>query len=243
MKLEIKGLKKSYGTHTALEPLNLTVSDCQALVLLGPSGSGKSTLLRLIAGLQYPDEGSIVIDDEPIIFEEKQLLKHRRKLGVVFQSWNLFPHLTALENIVLPLHHVQGLSLEEAEQRGFELLKRFELDSHAHKKPYTLSGGQAQRVAIIRAVAGHPKMLLMDEPTSALDPFMTYEVLELILELKREEHNLILATHHFSFAKKLADHALFLADGKLQETGAADEVFERPHSALAKRYLKTILSY
>lgn len=243
MRLELNGLKMRYGKQLAIAPFHVIVPECQMLVLIGPSGGGKSTLLKLIGGLEYPESGSIEIDGEPVIFEEKALIAHRRNLGIVFQSWNLFPHLTALENIVLSLHRVKGLSVQEAEAVSMELLRRFELDKHAHKKPFELSGGQSQRVALIRAVAGQPKMLLMDEPTSALDPLMTAEVLELILELKKEGRNLILSTHHLTFAKRVADRVLFLAEGKVLEQGTPDEVFNHPTSPLAKHFMETILTY
>lgn len=243
MKLEIKNLRKHFGIHKALGTLNLDVPECQTLVLIGPSGSGKSTLLRLLAGLTYPDSGTITIDQVPITFEERALRKYRRGIGVVFQSWNLFPHLTALENIVLPLNKVQGFTLKEAEERSYDLLKRFSLDSHAHKKPYALSGGQVQRVALIRAIAAHPKLLLLDEPTSALDPLMTAEVLELILELKNEGKNIILATHHINFARRLADQAIFLYEGRLLEHGPMKDVLENPKTHLAKKYMASVIEY
>ncbi len=243
MKLEIHQLTKKFGTQRAISSLDLNLPEFHTLALIGPSGGGKSTLLRLIAGLEHPDSGWIAFDDAPIVFEETALLKHRRKLGIVFQSWNLFPHLTALENICLPLFRVHGLSREEAEARSFELLKRFELDKHAHKKPFALSGGQAQRVALIRAVAPQPKILLLDEPTSALDPLMSAEVLELVLELKVEGRHFILATHHLNFAKKIADWIVFIAEGNVLESGAPSQVFDHPRSTLAKQYMTKVLAY
>lgn len=243
MKVDIEGLTKTYGKHKAIASVNLQVPTCKTIVLIGPSGSGKSTLLRLMAGLEYPDSGTISFDDQPIVFQEKELIKHRRTLGIVFQSWNLFPHLTALENIILPLHRVQGISIDEAKSRGLELLKRFQLDKHADKRPFELSGGQVQRVALIRAVAGQPRMLMLDEPTSALDPLMTAEVLDLILELKNEGRDLVLTTHHLHFARGIADRVLFLAEGKVLEHGTANEVFEQPRSDLAKQYMRIVMSY
>jgi polar amino acid transport system ATP-binding protein len=242
MKLEINDLIKKYGNQQAIAVKDLNV-DCNTLVFLGPSGSGKSTLLRLIAGLCYPDSGTIFIDGRQIIFEEKELLKYRRTLGVVFQSWNLFPHLTALENIILPLHYVHSLSKEEATAISVDLLKRFDLEKHAHKKPYALSGGQAQRVALIRAIAVKPNLLLFDEPTSALDPLMSAEVLELIFELKNENQNLILVTHHLQFAKRIADQVLFISQGIVIENGSVEEVFEHPKSEQAKEYMAKVLAY
>lgn len=243
MKLEITGLQKRFGNHLALSLPRLTVPQCQTLVVIGPSGSGKSTFLRLIAGLERPDTGQIVLDDAPIGSDERTLLIHRRSLGIVFQSWNLFPHLTALENIVLPLYRVHKLTLAEAEERGLSLLQRFGLDKHAHKKPFALSGGQVQRVALIRAVAGQPKMLLLDEPTSALDPLMTVEVLDLILELKNEGMDIVLVTHHMHFAERVAEQVLFIAEGKVLEEGPVEELFQNPIDPLVKQYMKTVLAY
>lgn len=243
MKLEIHQLVKKFGSHEAISGITLSLSEFQTLVLIGPSGSGKSTLLRLMAGLEYPDCGSIAFDNKKIEFEEKALRHYRSGLGIVFQSWNLFPHLTALENIVLPLHHVHGLRHEDAEEQSLALLKRFDMEQHAQKKPFALSGGQAQRVALIRAVAGQPQMLMLDEPTSALDPLMTAEVLELILELKREQRNLILVTHHLHFARKIADQILFISEGKAIEQGSVYQVFDNPHSPLVKQYMAKVLAF
>jgi polar amino acid transport system ATP-binding protein len=241
MNLEIHQLKKHFGKQQAIGIDHLSVKDCQTLVFIGPSGGGKSTLLKMIAGLHYPDSGTIAVDGQKIIYEEKDLLLYRRNIGVVFQSWNLFPHLTALENIVLPLQQVHGQSREEAEATGLKLLKQFGLDKHADKKPYALSGGQVQRVALIRAIAIHPKLLLLDEPTSALDPLMTAEVLDLILELKNEQRDLILVTHHLQFAKRIADRVLYISEGRVLENGTVDQVFENPASQEAKNYMSKVL--
>lgn len=243
MKLEINDLTKTYGTHRAIDSVTLDLPRCQTLVLLGPSGGGKSTLLRLMEGLEVPDQGWIAFGGQKIVYEEDALREYRKSLGIVFQSWNLFPHMTALDNIVLPLYRVHGLSLEESKERSLELLRRFELDKHADKKPYALSGGQVQRIALIRAVACQPKMLMLDEPTSALDPLMTAEVLDLILELKKEKQNLVLVTHQLQFAKKIADWVIFIDQGKVLESGVAAKVFEDPSSALAKHYMSKILAY
>lgn len=243
MKLEINQLVKRFGAQKAISIDHLKIDQCSTLAILGPSGGGKSTLLRMLAGLVFPDSGTIQINDQPLIFEEKELIKYRKSIGIVFQSYNLFPHLTALENIVLPLHYVHGIGQEEAKELALGLLKRFELDKHAFKKPYALSGGQIQRVALIRAIAIHPKLLILDEPTSALDPLMTAEVLELILEVKREGRDLIMVTHHLHFAKQAADIVLFIAEGKLLEMGTSQEVFENPKSAIAQHYMAKVLAY
>lgn len=243
MKLEIKNLIKKFSGQQALNIDYALVPDCQTLVLIGPSGSGKSTLLRLLEGLQKPDSGSIYLNEYEIDYEDEALINHRRKIGVVFQSWNLFPHLTALENIMLPLQHVHHLTFEEARERSLTLLKRFELDKHADKKPFALSGGQSQRVALIRAIAIQPQLLMLDEPTSALDPLMTAEVLELIQELKNEHRDIILITHHLHFAKRTADRVLFICEGKILENGSSEQVFENPQSIPAKQYMTKVKNY
>ncbi|MBA3816810.1 MAG: amino acid ABC transporter ATP-binding protein [Parachlamydiaceae bacterium] len=243
MNLEISQLKKYFGRQQAIKIDHLLVDNCQTLVFIGPSGGGKSTLLKLIAGLHIPDSGTIKVDHKQIVYQEKELLEYRRKIGVVFQSWNLFPHLTALENIVLPLLHVHGHSREESNEISLKLLKQFQLDKHADKKPYALSGGQVQRVALIRAIAIHPTLLLLDEPTSALDPLMTAEVLDLILELKNEKRDLILVTHHLQFAKLIAEKVLFISEGHILENGTIQEVFENPNSLQAKNYMSKVLTH
>jgi len=243
MNLEIEQLKKYFSSQQAISIEHLSIKDCQTLVFIGSSGGGKSTLLKMIAGLHVPDAGTIAIDNEKIIYQEKELIEYRRKIGVVFQSWNLFPHLTALENIVLPLYRVHGIAKEEATETSLKLLKKFELDKHADKKPYAMSGGQVQRVALIRAIANHPTLLLLDEPTSALDPLMTAEVLELIMELKHEKRDLILVTHHLHFAKRIADRVLFISEGRILENGTTEEVFDNPTSLQAKNYMSKVLTY
>jgi polar amino acid transport system ATP-binding protein len=242
MKLEINQLIKTFGSHRAIAIDQLSIST-PTLVILGPSGGGKSTLLRMIAGLTYPDSGTIAINGQELIFKEKYLRQYRKLIGVVFQSYNLFPHLTALENIVLPLEYVQNMTREEAASISMDLLKRFALDKHADKKPHALSGGQVQRVALIRAIAIQPKLLILDEPTSALDPLMTSEVLELIMEFKDEKRDIIMVSHHLQFARRIADQVLFVSEGKLLEKGSPDEVFEHPVSQQAKDYMSKVMAY
>lgn len=242
MKLEVKGLDKSFGTHKILSHINLKIPN-QAIALIGPSGSGKSTLLKILAGLECPDKGSVIMDNEEMVFEEKALRQHRLKVGIVFQSWNLFPHLTALNNISLPLHCVHGYSKQEAEALSFDLLKRFDMASSSNKKPSQLSGGQNQRVAIIRAIAKRPKILLFDEPTSALDPLMTSEVLDLITELKQEGSVFVIATHHLSFAQKISDWTVFLSGGKVIESNQTSLLFKNPQNAEVKFYFDQVLKY
>lgn len=243
MKLEIKKLYKRYHSREVLEEISLSCN-FQALGLIGPSGGGKSTLLRVIGGLAPPDQGEILLDGTPVPYaDEKQLLNYRRSLGVVFQSWNLFPHLTAMENITLPLCKVHQIPLERAIAMGKELLSRFELLSHAHKKPHELSGGQCQRVAIIRAVAIRPLLLLLDEPTSALDPVMTSEVLDLLFELKNEGIAFIIVSHHLPFLQKAADQIAFIDQGKLIESGETAGLFKSSKQPQVVDYLRKVYKY
>ncbi len=242
MKLRLAGLTKTYGERQALDEVSLEI-DARSLVLIGPSGGGKSTLLRVIAGLEAPDAGELSLNGERVVFTEAALRVHRRTMGVVFQAFNLFPHLSALKNITLPLRRVHGLGRDEAEARARETLRRFRLEDHAHHRPAELSGGQQQRVAIARAIAIKPRVLLFDEPTSALDPEMTAEVLDVIEELKSEGHEFVLITHEMSFARVAADEVVFIAEGRVKETGPAEEVFDRPRTESCREFLSRVLKY
>ena len=243
MKLKLDRIAKSFGAQRVLDAVSLDFDAVHSLVFIGPSGGGKSTLLRVMAGLQNPDEGSLEINGEPVNFDEVSLHRHRRTIGVVFQSYNLFPHLSALENITLPLEKVHGRAPAEARETAMQTLRRFRLDDHAHKKPAELSGGQQQRIAIARAIAIKPRLLLFDEPTSALDPEMTSEVLDVIEELKVEGLDFILVTHEMGFAKIVADKIAFLAGGKIVESGPAAQIFDSPRSAQCRDFLARVLKY
>jgi polar amino acid transport system ATP-binding protein len=243
VQLKLDGLTKTFGEHPALDGVSLAIDRAHTLVLIGPSGGGKSTLLRVIAGLEYPDAGTVEINGERVVFDEEFLLAHRRAIGTVFQAFNLFPHLTALQNIVLPLEKVHGHSRAGAEQIARELLARFRLENHAAKKPAELSGGQRQRIAIARAIAIKPRLLLFDEPTSALDPEMTAEVLGMIEELRDEGRDFILVTHEMGFARRVADQVALLADGRIVEVGSAGQVFENPATAQSRDFLAKVLKY
>ena len=236
-------MSKRFGQHQVLDRLMLELESVHSLVLIGPSGGGKTTLLRILAGLEMPDAGGVKLDGMPIPFEEAGLLRHRRTVGVVFQAFNLFPHLTALQNITLPLEKVHGYTPAEAREVAMRLLARFQLGTHAAQKPAALSGGQRQRVAIARAVAIKPRVLLFDEPTSALDPEMTAEVLDVIRELGAEGQDLILVTHEMGFARLVADRVAFLAEGRIMECGTADQVFNAPATESCRRFLAAVLKY
>jgi len=243
MKLSLSHLCKSFGAHRIIDDVTVDFGDLRSLALIGPSGGGKSTLLRMIAGLIAPDSGAISLDGQSIGTDEAALRTHRQHLGVVFQSYNLFPHLSALVNITLPLEKVHGLAPAAAEELARETLQRFGLADHADKKPAELSGGQKQRVAIARAIAIKPRLLLFDEPTSALDPEMTAEVLDVIEELKEEGHDFLLVTHEMGFARHVADRVAFLAGGRILEHGPAAQLFDSPQTSECRDFLARVLRH
>lgn len=236
-------MSKRFGAHQALEGLSLQLEDVHSLVLIGPSGGGKTTLLRILAGLATPDAGEVELDGVAVPVEEAALQRYRRTVGVVFQAFNLFPHLTAMQNITLPLEKVHGYAPEQAREVALRLLTRFQLRAHAEQKPGALSGGQRQRVAIARAVAFKPRVLLFDEPTSALDPEMTAEVLDMIRGLRADGQDLILVTHEMGFARLVADRAAFLAQGRILECGTTAQVFTSPSTAACREFLARVLKY
>lgn len=243
MKLVLKNLTKSFNDKIVLKNINLELENISTLAVIGPSGGGKSTLLRILAGLQKPSSGDVFINDVKIASTEKTLNEYRKTIGIVFQSYNLFPHMSALENIVLPLVHVHKHSKERAHQLAEELLIRFQLDQHQSKKPFQLSGGQQQRVAIARALSIDAKLLLFDEPTSALDPELTSEVLNMINELENQKKDLILVTHEMGFAHHSCDYIIFLSDGEILEHGYSKEIFNSPKSPELKNFLNRILEW
>jgi len=254
VKLRVSAVSKTFGATRVLDRVTLDFDAVASLVLIGPSGGGKSTLLRILAGLEYPDpvlnsDGAfacwprVEINNEAVVFDERALAAHRRKIGVVFQAFNLFPHLTALENVTLPLEKVHGVAPAEARDRARQTLARFRLAPHADKKPAALSGGQRQRVAIARAIAIRPRLLLFDEPTSALDPEMTGEVLGVIEELREEGRDFILVTHEMGFARRVADQVALLADGRIVESGSAAQIFGAPEHEVSRQFLSKVLRY
>lgn len=244
MRLETRDVVKTFGVHRALDGVAFqTETDARVVALLGPSGGGKSTLLRVLGCLLVPEAGVVLMDGMQLPNNEQGALRERRKNGFVFQGYNLFPHLTALENVALPLRAVHGIDAKEAEIRAREMLDRLGLIGHEMKHPAQLSGGQQQRAAIARALAPRPRLLLLDEPTSALDPVMTGEVLDVIRELAENGQQIVLATHEISFARKVADWVVFLAQGKVQESSPAADFFTRPQTELAQQYLEGLAKY
>jgi polar amino acid transport system ATP-binding protein len=211
--------------------------------LIGPSGGGKSTLMRLLGGLEPPSGGDLFFDNDLLAQDESNLLQHRRQNGYLFQSFNLFPHLTARENVELPLAKVHRKSAAETTSTALNALSQFQLELHADKYPAQLSGGQQQRVAIARAIAIKPKLLLLDEPTSALDPEMTAEVLTVIEALTRSGQQIILSTHEMGFARAVADQVVFLANGEIIEQGPPTMFFNEPKNGTVRNFLDKVMRY
>ena len=230
MNLDVRDLTMTYDEQDALDGLSVKLTDIQSLVVIGPSGGGKSTFLRVLAGLEIPAMVQVDFNGESLVFTEKWLSEYRKHIGVVFQAYNLVPHWTSLQNITMPLVKVHGITPKDAKETALNLMERFGLAEHAHKTPAQLSGGQQQRIAIARAMAINPRLLLLDEPTSALDPQLTHEVLDMVLELKESGTNLVLVTHEMSFARNAADHILFISEGKAIEHGNAQHIFDEPQT-------------
>jgi polar amino acid transport system ATP-binding protein len=239
--LEIRGVTKAFGEREVLRGIDLTIREHEAVALIGASGSGKSTLLRCIDLLEAIDDGDVFLDGEVVTDPAVDPVGVRRRLGVVFQAYNLFPHMTALENVVLGERRAHGASKTEAEQRGRALLARFGLAGREDDRPDNLSGGQQQRVAIARAFAGRPRALLLDEVTSALDPELVGEVLAAVRDLKGEGMTMVIATHEMSFAREVADQVAFLHEGRILEQGAPSEVLVSPRQEETRRFLKRLL--
>ena len=240
--LEIKNLRKSFGDNLVLDDINFEIDTHEVKVLIGASGSGKSTLLRCVNLLESIDDGEIFLDSLEISEFGIDKDEIRSKIGSVFQSFNLFPHLTVMQNLVLAPILVHKVSKLEAEKRATELLGRFGLSEKANQYPELLSGGQQQRVAILRAIMTKPKLLLLDEVTSALDPVLIAEVLTLIGELKTEGITMISATHEMGFAKQVADQVLYLKNGRIVESGTPREIFESPKSGDLQEFLGALRS-
>jgi polar amino acid transport system ATP-binding protein len=238
--LELHGIRKSFGENLVLDDISLSFPQGSATVIIGASGSGKSTLMRCINLLEELSDGQILLEGNDISQYGINLDSVRGKIGSVFQAFNLFPHLTVLENIILAPRLVLKKSKEDATAQAMALLKRFGLEDKAEAYPNLLSGGQQQRVAILRAIATEPKVLLLDEVTSALDPVLIAEVLSLISELKADGITMIISTHEMGFAKRIADRVIFLSGGCINESGTPQEIFGNAESAELKSFLSAL---
>ena len=238
--INIQGLQKSYGDNHVLKGIDLDIREKEVVVIIGPSGSGKSTLLRCMNYLEEPTAGAICVDGI-LLGSEGNINKVREEVGMVFQRFNLFPHMTVLKNIMLAPMKVKGMAKAEAEATARELLARVGLADKAESYPEQLSGGQQQRVAIARALAMHPKVMLFDEPTSALDPEMVGEVLDVMRALAKEGMTMVVVTHEMGFAREVGDRLLFVDDGRIIEEGRPKDVFEHPKEERTKSFLSKVL--
>ena len=238
--ISFRNLKKSFGSVEGLKGVNLDIAEKEVVVIIGPSGSGKSTLLRCLNYLEKPTDGEITVDGM-MLGGSTDINKVRAEVGMVFQRFNLFPHMTVMENITLAPMRVRGVAEQEAVEDAFRLLRKVGLYDRAGAYPEQLSGGQQQRVAIARALAMKPKVMLFDEPTSALDPEMVKEVLEVMKELAREGMTMAVVTHEMGFAREVGDRVLFVDQGVIMEEGTPEEIFSRPKGARTKEFLSKIL--
>ncbi len=240
--IEIRGVQKWFGRLHVLRGVTLSVKEGEVVVIAGASGSGKSTLLRCLNGLEKIQQGEIWVDGVPIHDKRTNLNRIRQKIGIVFQSYNLFPHMTVLRNIILGPVVVKGVPPRQVYGRALQLLRRIGIADKANAYPDQLSGGQRQRVAIVRALAMEPKVMLFDEPTSALDPEMIKEVLDLMRELAQEKMTMIVVTHEMGFAREVADRIAFMADGQIIEIAPPEEFFAHPKDERTRRFIEKILA-
>ncbi len=239
--IEVKNLKISFGKLNVLKDVSIHINKGEKIVIIGPSGSGKSTFLRCLNRLETPDAGQIIFEGNDLTDPKTNLDLCRQKMGMVFQHFNLFPHLTVLQNITLAPVTLKLKTQEEAEKEAMQLLERIGLPDKADVYPSTLSGGQKQRIAIVRSLAMHPDVMLFDEPTSALDPEMVGEVLEVMKDLAREGMTMAVVTHEMGFAREVADRVLFMNEGYIEEEGTPDEIFQHPKSERLQQFFKSIL--
>ncbi len=241
--IKVCGLKKHFtgGTVKALDGIDLEIKKGQVIVIIGPSGCGKSTFLRSLNLLETPTDGEIFLEGVDITDPKNNINLHRQKMGMVFQQFNLFPHMTVLKNITLAPMKLLKMSKEDAEEKALALLKRVGLEDRKDAYPSQLSGGQKQRIAIVRALAMNPEVMLFDEPTSALDPEMVGEVLEVMKELAKEGMTMVVVTHEMGFAKEVADTVIFMEEGKVAEKGTPEEIFESPKHPRLKEFLGKVL--
>ena len=239
--IDVINLQKSFGDKEILKGINVTINKGDIVAVLGPSGSGKSTFLRCLNCMEDPTGGSIIFNGVDIADMKVDINQHRRHMGMVFQHFNLFPHMTILDNMTLAPMKVKGVSKEEAEKKALELLERVGLADRAGAYPIQLSGGQKQRVAIVRALAMEPEVMLFDEPTSALDPEMVGEVLDVMKELAKEGMTMVVVTHEMGFAREVGNRVLFMADGKLLVDGTPTEIFDNPTNPRLQEFLSKVL--
>ena len=239
---EIKDLQKKFGSLTVFDGLSETICKGDVVVIIGPSGGGKSTFIRCLNLLEQPTAGKIYFEGEDITAKGFDVNRHRQKVGMVFQQFNLFNNLTVLENITISLTKVKKQSEEESEKKALKLLKRVGLEGKANAYPSQLSGGQKQRIAIVRALAMEPDVLLFDEPTSALDPEMVGEVLQVISDLARDGITMVVVTHEMGFARKVGTRVLFMDGGQIAEQGTPEEIFEHPQNARTKEFLSKVIN-
>ena len=239
--IEVKNLKISFGSLDVLKDVSIDIKEGEKIVVIGPSGSGKSTFLRCLNRLENPTGGHIIFDNFDLTDSKINLDICRQKMGMVFQHFNLFPHLTVLENITLAPVTLKLKTKQEAIFEARELLKRIGLSDKENVYPSTLSGGQKQRIAIVRSLAMHPEVMLFDEPTSALDPEMVGEVLEVMKDLAKYGMTMIVVTHEMGFAREVADRVIFMNDGYIEEEGNPQEIFQSPKSDRLKQFLKSVL--
>jgi general L-amino acid transport system ATP-binding protein len=237
----MEGVDKRFKNFEALKNINFRVGKQEVVVIIGPSGSGKSTLIRCINRLEEHDAGRIFVDGTELTMDIRNIQEVRRETGMVFQNFNLFPHLTVLTNVAIGPRQVRNMAKAQAEELALELLTRVKIPEQADKFPSQLSGGQQQRVAIARALAMKPKVMLFDEPTSALDPEMINEVLDAIKELAAEGMTMVVVTHEMGFAREVADRVVFMADGEIVEVGAPADLFDNPQEERTKKFLSQIL--
>lgn len=238
--INVTNLKKEFGKNVVLKNVNLNINKGEVVVIIGPSGSGKSTFLRCLNLLEEPNGGEIVFEGTPITDKKVDIDLQRQKIGMVFQQFNLFPHMTVLENITLGPIKVKGIPEAEAKENAMRLLKRVQLEDKAQSYPGQLSGGQKQRIAIARALAMNPDVMLFDEPTSALDPEMVGEVLEVMKELAMEGMTMVVVTHEMGFAKEVSDRVIFMCDGEIVEEGSSDTLFDAPKHQRTKEFLSKV---
>lgn len=239
--IKVQELRKFFGDHEVLKSVNLTVEQGEVVCIIGPSGSGKSTLLRCLNGLEEKNEGNIYIQDQLLTGEAKSLNEIRQNIGMVFQQFNLFPHLTVAENISLAPIELERMTTEEARAESLRLLSLVGLSEKIDVYPKSLSGGQKQRVAIARALAMHPEIMLFDEPTSALDPEMVGEVLAVMKKLAQDGMTMVIVTHEMAFAREVADRVIFIDDGVIVEEGKPAQLFEDPSEERTRSFLNKIL--